>query len=147
MSDPHENVRSTSVAHVHVAGSVRLTVPAARGVSAGALTAATLSLVQSAVTATPASVFQSFVVPGGVGVFLGVFIMGVLITRDTAHGSWDLADVLGKVGFLAALGAILSRVLPRWTSGGWWALLGGSLVVIGLVVLVDLLKAPSRADP
>ncbi|WP_353269019.1 hypothetical protein [Gemmatimonas sp.] len=91
--------------------------------------------------------FKSFVIPTALGAIAGVVLLGVLLAREEPRRSRDVAESLGKVGSVVFIVLTLSRFLPRWTAASWWSLLGGALMLLGLVVLVELIEASSTRSP
>jgi hypothetical protein len=142
-----ESDHSGSAVILSVAGAIDLSVEKARGLCAGAFIVSANCLAYGAITSVSSSVFKSFVIPTVLGAISGVVLLGVLLAREKPRGSWDVAELLGKVGSVVFIVLTLSPFLPRWTAASWWSLLGGGLMLLGLVLLVELLKASKTRMP
>lgn len=125
---------------VRVAGALALPVRYARCLCVGTFSVSIVCLAYSAISVLPSAAFQSFAVPALFGVLMGVMILGVLLVHEEPGSSADVAELLAKLGSVTFVGVTLSRVLPQWTTAGWWSVAGGGLMLLSLVLLAELLK-------
>lgn len=128
---------------VRVGGVINVGLAKARGICAGLFGVGTLALMQSALISTPSSVFSSFVVPIIVGALLALLLNGLIAIRNEPLDASDLPELLGGVSAIGFVGFSISRFLPRWTVGGWWAFAAAVLLIFALILCSDLLKARS----